>query len=149
MIAIISPRAGGAPRHEINRTFSLGELLGRERRCVQPCRTLIGSGFKLSACYVGPLGVAGSHQYQNAALAVELSRIFLKSKTSLDFDEALPEAFKQALTKTCWPGRCQTIPDPAYPQTTWLVDGAHTHESLQYALEWFVAPDTALRQSES
>lgn len=90
MIAIISPRAGGAPRHEINRTFSLGELLGRERRCVQPCRTLIGSGFKLSAGYVGPPGVAGSHQYH--------------------------------------------------------VDGAHTHESLQYALEWFVAPDTALRQ---
>ena len=90
-------------------------------------------------------GLAGSHQYQNAALAVELSREFLRSQTNLTFDEALPEPFKQGLIKTRWPGRCQTVQDPAHPQTTWFLDGAHTRESLEYSIKWFVAPDTGLR----
>ena len=90
-------------------------------------------------------GLAGSHQYQNAALAVELSRVFLRSQANLTFDEALPEPFKQGLIETRWPGRCQTVQDPAYPQTTWFLDGAHTHESLECSIKWFVAPDTGLR----
>ena len=92
------------------------------------------------------LGLVGSHQYQNAALAVELSRVLLRSRTNLTLDEALPEPFKQGLTKTSCPGRCQTVHDSAHPQTTWFLDGAHTYESLECAIKWFVAPDTGLRE---
>lgn len=77
---------------------------------------------------------------------MELSRTFLKSTVNLGFDEALPELFKQGLVKARWPGRCQTVQDPAYPQTTWFLDGAHTHESLESTVKWFVAPETALRE---
>ncbi|KAF9653382.1 FolC bifunctional protein [Thelephora ganbajun] len=93
-------------------------------------------------------GLAGSHQCQNAALAVELSRVFLKSRANLDFNEILPEPFKQGLIKTRWPGRCQTVQDPTYPRTTWFLDGAHTRESLECSLKWFVAPDTGLRKKK-
>lgn len=95
---------------------------------------------------VTKLGIAGSHQYQNAALAVELSRNFLKSKANLAFKEPLPESFKQGLINTRWPGRCQTVQDPAYSGITWFLDGAHTYESLESTIEWFVAPETALRE---
>ena len=91
------------------------------------------------------LGLLGSHQYQNAALAVELSRVLLRSRTNLTLDEALPEPFKQGLIKTRWPGRCQVVHDSAHPQTTWFLDGAHTHESLECTIKWFAAPDTGLR----
>ncbi|KAF9782920.1 FolC bifunctional protein [Thelephora terrestris] len=92
------------------------------------------------------LGIPGSHQYQNAALAAELSRIFLKSIANLDFDEPLPEPFRQGLANTRWPGRCQTVQDPVYSRTTWFLDGAHTHESLEYTVKWFVTPAAALRE---
>lgn len=77
---------------------------------------------------------------------MELSRAFFKSKVNLEFDEVLPELFKQGLIKTRWPGRCQTVLDPAYPRTAWFLDGAHTRESLEHTIKWFVAPDTALRK---
>jgi len=79
-------------------------------------------------------------------LAVELSRAFLKSRANVDFNEALPEPFKQGLIKTRWPGRCQTVQDPVYPKTAWFLDGAHTRESLEYSIKWFVAPETGLRE---
>ena len=72
--------------------------------------------------------------------------MFLRSRADLTFDEPLPELFKQGLAKTRWPGRCQTVQDPARPRTIWFFDGAHTHESLECAITWFVAPDTGLRE---
>ena len=77
---------------------------------------------------------------------MELSRVFLRSQANAHFDEALPEHFKQGLIQARWPGRCQTVCDPAYPLTTWFMDGAHTRESLECSVKWFVAPDTGLRE---
>ena len=80
------------------------------------------------------LGVPGSHQRINASLAVALASKFLEikgHKTSMDGD--LPESFKQPLAETKWPGRCQVVQDG---ETRWLLDGAHTTESLTSCGRW-------------
>lgn len=92
-----------------------------------------------------PIGLAGSHQYTNAALAVTLAKTFLELQTEYFSDPPLPEVFKSALSNTKWPGRCQTVSDPDHGRTTWFLDGAHTHESLECCMEWFISPDVALR----
>ncbi|KAI0660921.1 FolC bifunctional protein [Cubamyces menziesii] len=94
------------------------------------------------------LGLAGEHQYQNATLAVHLAKKFLTLRTGEAFGEDLPSTFVEGLQSTKWPGRCQTVTDPAHEKTTWFLDGAHTLESLDCCMQWFVSPDAALRSSE-
>ena len=96
-----------------------------------------------------PLGLAGSHQYQNADLAVALAKRFLEVQTAQVFDEGLPEPFVRGLEATKWPGRCQTVIDPTSENTTWFLDGAHTLESLDCCMQWYVSPDIALRSPEN
>jgi len=91
------------------------------------------------------LGLAGAHQYQNAGLAVTLANTFLQSQANVVPKSSLTEAYIQGLAKTRWPGRCQTVPDPIHPRTTWFLDGAHTHDSLDCCMQWFVSPDEVLR----
>ncbi|KAI0832486.1 FolC bifunctional protein [Trametes gibbosa] len=93
------------------------------------------------------LGLAGSHQYQNASLAVHLAKKFISLQTSQCNDSDLPPPFVEGLKSTKWPGRCQTVADPAHAGTTWFLDGAHTLESLQCCMQWYVSPDIALRAS--
>ncbi|KAI0638249.1 FolC bifunctional protein [Trametes polyzona] len=93
------------------------------------------------------LGLAGSHQYQNATLAVHLAKKFLALQANEQFESELPPAFVDGLKSARWPGRCQTVPDPAHAGTTWFLDGAHTLESLQCCMQWFISPDVALRPS--
>ena len=93
-------------------------------------------------------GLAGEHQYQNATLAVHLAKKFLTLRTGEAFGEDLPSTFVEGLQSTKWPGRCQTVTDPAHEKTTWFLDGAHTLESLDCCMQWFVSPDAALRSSE-
>ncbi|KAI0796609.1 FolC bifunctional protein [Abortiporus biennis] len=97
------------------------------------------------------LGLHGVHQYQNANLAVHLARRFLRAKSSspnTDFEtETLPESFIKGLQEAKWPGRCQEVVDPKHPDTLWLLDGAHTKESLECCMQWFVSPDIALRDT--
>ena len=57
-----------------------------------------------------------------------------------DLNNLLSHSFEQ----TKWPGRCQTVPDPKHPCQTWFLDGAHTLESLDCCVEWFVDPATAV-----
>ncbi|KAI0747428.1 Mur ligase [Irpex lacteus] len=96
------------------------------------------------------LGLPGQHQYQNANLAVHLARRFLKEQAHIEpATEALPPAYVQALKNAKWPGRCQTVVDPKHPELTWFLDGAHTLESLDCCVEWFVDPSTALRTDAS
>ncbi|KAF8812577.1 FolC bifunctional protein [Phlegmacium glaucopus] len=91
------------------------------------------------------LGLAGVHQVQNAALAVRLAKSFLQLRTESSFDEsALPESFKHGLATTKWPGRCQTIVDPTRTGVTWYLDGAHTVESLECCMQWFISPGVGL-----
>lgn len=93
------------------------------------------------------LGLSGAHQYQNATLAVHLARIFLERHAGIEAapQNTLPEPYVKALERAKWPGRCQTVVDPQHEQTVWFLDGAHTLESLECCVKWFVAPHTALR----
>ena len=95
------------------------------------------------------LGLAGSHQYQNANLAVHLAKKFLSAQTSEPVTEELPASFAEGLKATRWPGRCQTVPDPKHTNTTWFLDGAHTLESLDCCMQWYTSPEVALRSPES
>lgn len=92
-------------------------------------------------------GLAGAHQYQNANLAVHVARIFLREKENAEPKEVLSEAFVGGLERTRWPGRCQTVPDTKNAYLTWFLDGAHTLESLDCCVKWFVTPEIALRET--
>ncbi|KAJ7094626.1 FolC bifunctional protein [Mycena belliarum] len=91
------------------------------------------------------LGLAGAHQIQNATLAVHLARSFLQSRGVVSPDELLADSFVEGLEKARWPGRCQTVIDPAFTNTTWYLDGAHTLESLECCIQWFVSPGFGLQ----
>ncbi|KAJ7929925.1 FolC bifunctional protein [Mycena leptocephala] len=93
------------------------------------------------------LGLAGAHQIQNAGLAIHLARSFLRSRTSLSSDEVLTDDFVRGLENARWPGRCQTVPDPAFSNTTWYLDGAHTMESLECCIQWFVNPGVGFKRT--
>ena len=84
------------------------------------------------------LGLRGTHQRINASLAVALAKSFLVHQEpekfrAGDFDEILPPSFIEPLRLTKWPGRCQKVNQG---KTTWLLDGAHTVESLRSCGEW-------------
>ena len=49
-------------------------------------------------------------------------------------NNSLPQLFKAGLTSTIWRGRGETI-EKDYGK--WLVDGAHTNESLEIVSDWF------------
>ncbi|KZW04125.1 FolC bifunctional protein [Exidia glandulosa HHB12029] len=92
------------------------------------------------------LGLAGKHQLSNANLAVNLAATFIASKDGTpvpDLKTGLPQTFVEGLERARWPGRCQRVVDPKQPSITWFLDGAHTKESLECCMEWFVSPDQA------
>ncbi|KAJ8521967.1 hypothetical protein ONZ45_g1374 [Pleurotus djamor] len=62
-------------------------------------------------------------------------------------DDTLTPEFVEGLEKARWPGRCQAVPDPKHLGTTWFIDGAHTVESLDCCVQWFVSPGVALGSS--
>ncbi|KAK7061933.1 folylpolyglutamate synthase [Favolaschia claudopus] len=96
------------------------------------------------------LGLAGMHQLTNASLAVHLARAFLSSKSSpLPSEEVLTEDFVRGLRNARWPGRCQTVHDPTFSNTTWYMDGAHTLESIGCCMQWFVSPGIGLEADAS
>ncbi|WVQ85546.1 hypothetical protein IAT38_007712 [Cryptococcus sp. DSM 104549] len=83
-----------------------------------------------------PLGLPGAHQIINASLAVGLAQHFLTSQFypfTAASPGAIPPSFVAPLASTRWPGRCQLV---SQGETTWLLDGAHTTESLQSCGEW-------------
>lgn len=90
-------------------------------------------------------GLAGTHQITNAGLAATLSQKFLELKESAAPQKTLPVTFIEGLKAARWPGRCQTVSDPTFPLIEWFLDGAHTVESLECCIEWFVSPMVALR----
>jgi len=79
------------------------------------------------------LGVPGSHQRVNASLAVGLAKKFLEIKGNTFESKGLPESFERPLEDTKWPGRCQVVQDGP---TKWMLDGAHTTESLTSCGRW-------------
>ncbi|EIW82321.1 FolC bifunctional protein [Coniophora puteana RWD-64-598 SS2] len=97
------------------------------------------------------LGLAGKHQISNASIALDMAHAFLESQSpenapSSSSDGTIPDVFVKGLETAAWPGRCQTVADPnaKYSKTTWYLDGAHTVESLDCCMEWFVQPGVGL-----
>lgn len=78
------------------------------------------------------LGIRGEHQRINASLAVALAKSFL-DKEGVELEEGLPESFREPLKRTKWPGRCQSVREG---KVEWMLDGAHTTESLRSCGEW-------------
>ncbi|KZP00012.1 tetrahydrofolylpolyglutamate synthase [Calocera viscosa TUFC12733] len=97
------------------------------------------------------LGLSGVHQKQNASLALKLAQAAITGtgdkETNL-LDVPLSETAKAALENAKWPGRCQEVPDPKDPKTTWFLDGAHTVESLTACMQWYADTGVGLRQSK-
>ncbi|XP_067661824.1 folylpolyglutamate synthase, mitochondrial-like isoform X3 [Haliotis asinina] len=102
------------------------------------------------------LGIAGSMQRYNATLALQLCRIWLDnhrkdfSKRKWICDQSdlhdwekipsldgivLTEEMRNGLSKCYWPGRNQVL---SRPGVTYYLDGAHTIESIQQCMEWFL-----------
>lgn len=79
------------------------------------------------------LGIRGEHQRINASLAVALAKSFLKAEGKGVSDADVPESFREPLRRTKWPGRCQSVKKG---QVMWMLDGAHTTESLRSCGEW-------------
>ena len=74
------------------------------------------------------LGLAGSHQYGNATLAVALCRSILgETKVQPDSPTTL-----NALATAKWPGRCQTFHKN---NVRFCLDGAHTPQSMEATVE--------------
>ncbi|PVU86398.1 hypothetical protein BB559_006529 [Furculomyces boomerangus] len=97
------------------------------------------------------IGIAGEHQVINAALAVELCFQWMKrSKWSAKHPEAiqdtdientgkyLPEWVLEGLKKTKWPGRSHSFIPPKHPNIKWFLDGAHTKDSMNACVQWFL-----------
>jgi folylpolyglutamate synthase len=91
-----------------------------------------------------PSGLAGAHQVQNASLAVELAKRYLLATGTTTIDQELETRLSAGLAEAKWPGRCQTVADPSYPSTSWHLDGAHTVESLECCMSWYMSPDVGL-----
>jgi hypothetical protein len=91
----------------------------------------------------GSPGLAGEHQVQNASLAVELARHYVQA-TGVVPSGDLESLIMTGLLEAKWPGRCQTIQDPSHSDTRWFLDGAHTVESLECCIKWYMSPGSAL-----
>ncbi|KAG8821163.1 Folylpolyglutamate synthetase, partial [Serendipita sp. 399] len=97
-----------------------------------------------------PLGLAGKHQLQNAALALHLADTYLKAQGDVEgkgtpLATPFSDTYVRGLRDTKWPGRCQTVSDPEDSKSTWFLDGAHTVESLTSCAEWFVSPGLGIK----
>jgi folylpolyglutamate synthase len=125
---------------------------------LQRCATTEGQGSHLilvgkdSAEYAIPsdvtLGLAGTHQRENAALAVALCtelhhRQQQNRQKKEQQDNDTPQwidhgvnAMYKGLASVTWPARCQTGVSQK-GQYTLRLDGAHTVQSVQAGLEWF------------
>lgn len=103
------------------------------------------------------MGLSGQVQWKNASLALQLSRAFLNANIrnienidlidrnlpvpALPFKISLPEAL--GLARAFWPGRSQIL---RLLDATFYVDGAHTPESIEACVEWFMHASTSVHQ---
>eukprot|EP00873_Tetraselmis_striata_P009562 jgi/Tetstr1/429826/TSEL_019693.t1 len=103
------------------------------------------------------LGLAGDHQRDNAAVAVQLAARWMRGASeraelahlkpllaSLERGE-LPPPLLQGLAAASWPGRAQVIHDtqdgqpPSGAGVSFYLDGAHTPESIAECAKWFAS----------
>lgn len=92
------------------------------------------------------LGLPGAHQRVNASLALALVRTFTRSATGQrvlpqaqdHFRADLSPAITRALETASWPGRCQVVPAASSAGAVYYLDGAHTVESIQLCVRWYL-----------
>ncbi|NWI52995.1 FOLC protein, partial [Calyptomena viridis] len=115
-------------------------------------------------CRALELGLAGSHQRSNAALALQLAQTWLQLRGCQGLGELkevaantklagrpvpLAPAFRptdamiQGLRDTEWLGRTQVV---SHGPVMWYLDGAHTTSSIQACVRWF--RQAALKQDK-
>ncbi|KAK9448891.1 Mur ligase [Limtongia smithiae] len=87
------------------------------------------------------LGIDADYQAVNASLSVALAREYLRRRNMLSTDTTsdaitLPEEFVRGLEAASWPGRSQVIKQG---NIEWLLDGAHTSDSITVATKWFAS----------
>lgn len=93
------------------------------------------------------LGLFGTIQERNASIALQMSRAFLQAAngfkvptmdvgSELDMAQPFALSVEDALgLRLCfWPGRSQTL---VFDDVVFLLDGAHTKESMQACRTWF------------
>lgn len=95
------------------------------------------------------LGLSGPVQWKNASLALQLTRAFLRIQNTDGFQQssqncdspevALPFQIHLSdalgLARAVWPGRSQIL---RLSGATYYVDGAHTPESIEACVDWFL-----------
>jgi folylpolyglutamate synthase len=81
------------------------------------------------------LGLEGDFQKDNASLAIAALSYHLKAIGfgAIPEDNTPPE-IQRGLSEIEWPGRCQVIQEN---NIEWLIDGAHTDDSLAEVARWF------------
>ncbi|KAJ3395487.1 Folylpolyglutamate synthetase [Lobulomyces angularis] len=106
------------------------------------------------------IGLSGSHQRVNSALAVSLCKETLKQfndintekkivffKNNAEDNENLSPEMLKGLKNVNWPGRAQTFQSKKiFPSIKWYLDGAHTADSLAACARWVencVLPDSS------
>ncbi|KAH7412665.1 Mur ligase [Cadophora sp. MPI-SDFR-AT-0126] len=92
------------------------------------------------------LGLEGDFQKDNASLAIAVAASHLKTLgvTEVINSTSPPQHFTTGLETVRWPARCQSLIDG---NTEWLIDGAHTHESIATTAAWFQEKYTSARAS--
>jgi folylpolyglutamate synthase len=115
--------------------YAIGTNTPSALKVLEGCAAIEGQGSKLHVIYENPdlegvdIGLQGSHQRINAALATALCKDILKHK----LDTA---TLHKALQNARWPGRCQTV-SVVGSAVNLRLDGAHTPKSLDACLEWY------------
>lgn len=121
------------------RFFAIGTNTPSALKVLQECAVRDGRDGQLCVVneYEGlegvEIGLPGSHQRINAALATALCNSLTKTSTGVSDDKLL----HQSLRNAAWPGRCQTV-NTSNLNVTLRLDGAHTPISLQVCLSWYL-----------
>ncbi|OBT98475.2 Folylpolyglutamate synthetase [Pseudogymnoascus verrucosus] len=81
------------------------------------------------------LSLEGDFQKDNASLAIAALTSHLKTLGIAAIPETTtPPEIQRGLSSISWPGRCQVIHEN---NIDWLIDGAHTDDSLAEVARWF------------
>jgi len=86
------------------------------------------------------LGLEGEHQKSNASLAIAATKRYMNDTMAplgqLMKKWKLPHCFAAGLRSVNLPGRCHVRQEG---NIKWLIDGAHTLESIEATAKWFVS----------
>lgn len=92
--------------------------------------------------------ISNPTKLRNASLAIQLSYDWIRKNPHKLGNQSvyeylrdsdgleLPSEVVEALVTCYWPGRCQTV---CYKNFNLFVDGAHTLESLELCIDWFIS----------